>query len=108
METGEEGTHAWFQGAVQPSHSAQSPQLALNPPRGRTHQQGEAVLRQHPVLSHEPLSGHSGQLGEPLPQLVHVDHLLWVCAGGEGAGVVEQQRGQVGLWHEPGGREETA
>ena len=53
-------------------------------PLERTHQQDAAVLGQHPVLLHEPLASHAGQLGEPLPQLVDVDHLLRVCAGGEG------------------------
>lgn len=96
--------YSWRHGPLhlEPPKEHPPPLLGRLQPLISTHQQGKAVLRQHPILLHELLPGHAGQLGKLLPELVDVDHLLWVCASGQGLRVVEQQRGQVGLRHEPG------
>lgn len=101
-------TPACLRPGVRAGASAEHPPRPGNshPPLIDTYQEREAVLWQQPILLDKPRSGHTGELGECVPNLVNIDHLLRVCTCRQSRAVVEHQGRQVGLWHKPRQREE--
>lgn len=67
-----------------------------------THHQSEAVLWKDAVASHQSVSLHAGQLRQPFPYRLQYHRLADVYSEGQRRIIlVRDERGQVGLWHEP-------